>query len=762
MILFEPHTDRRIPIKEQTYDLIVVGGGLTGVACALAAARSDLQVALIQNRPVLGGNASSEIRVWALGATSHMGNNNRWAREGGIVDEILTENVYRNKEGNPVLFDMLLMDKVLAEKNISLYLNTSVYDISMKDRHSIAAVWAFNVSSEMRYHLSAPLFADCSGDGILGFLAGASFRIGTETKQISGEGLAPAKDKGQNLLGDSILFYTKKTDAPVAFTAPSFALPLDQIEQIIPKLKDPNYLNVHQHGCKFWWLEYGGTLDTIHDTEQIKYELWRIVYGVWNYIKNSGRFPEMANYTIEWVGTIPGKRESRRFMGYYTLTQQDVMEQTSFYDAVAYGGWAIDLHPVNAVYSNNNSCHQLHSQGVYTIPYRCYVSKEIDNLFLGGRLISATQVAHGSTRVMCTCALGGEVIGTAAAIVHKNGNLPKDLIDKDNIGELQNKLLRNGCFIPGVRGEQLSAENMRMSVSSTTTLYELPEIDVWQSLSYPMGLMFPGQAGVNTFKLHVRAEQQTSLHVELRASKREYNFTPNNVLAKCDVEVQQGDSWINVPLSYEAFNGFVLIAIDKNEQVQIAMSDTYLPAVTTLYNYQNPAVSNFGVQVAPANSGVDSFEFWCPKRRPESLNMAIHFEEPLLIYGTSELESGYHRPYLTSNCWVASQSDSAPEITVHFDEPQEIKGLTLFFDTDFDQALEPIQMGHYDLVSPLCVRQFAIYDENKNCIWQQDENHSSTRCLTFDSPVKTKELTIRLNHPSAKTPAALYGLLINK
>lgn len=762
MMLFEANTDRRIPIEEQTFDLIVVGGGLTGVCCSLAAAREGLKVALIQNRPVLGGNASSEVRVWALGATSHMGNNNRWSREGGIIDEILTENVYRNKEGNPVLFDMLLMDKVLAQKNISLYLNTSVYDISMRDRRSIAAVWAYNTASEMRYHLSAPLFADCSGDGVLGFLSGASYRVGTETKQQTGEGLAPLAVEGQNLLGDSILFYTKRTEAPVSFTAPDFALPLDRIEQIIPKLRDPNYLNVHQHGCKYWWLEYGGTLDTIHDTEKIKFELWRIVYGVWNYIKNSGRYPEMENYTLEWVGTIPGKRESRRFVGYYTLTQQDIMRQTSFYDAVAYGGWAIDLHPVNAVYSNSNSCHQLHSQGVYAIPYRCYVSCDIDNLFLGGRLISATQVAHGSTRVMCTCALGGEVIGTAAGIISRQGWQPKDLIEKEKIGLLQTALIKHGCFIPVPEIGVSRQDNGKYEVSSTQSLSELKPTGQWQSLSCPMGLLMPGSGGIVPFTIPVRADEKTTLHVELRCSERENNFTPNRVLAGCDIEVEAGEQYVSVPLRAEPRNGFVLIALSRNGHIQVGMSDYYLPAVTTLYNNQNPAVSNYGKQEPPAGSGVDSFEFWCPKRRPDSLNMAICFSQPVAIYGLAQMQTPWYRPYGSANCWVADTDEQKPALTVTFGEPKSITRLRLFFDTDYDQALEPIQMVHYDTVSSLCVQEFAIYDDQHRCLYQATRNHSSCCTIDFDAAVTTQQLTIQLTRPSAHVPAVLYGLLINE
>ena len=409
---------RTLTKVEKHFDLVVIGGGMAGVCCAITAARQGIKVALIQDRPVLGGNASSEVRLWVLGATSHMGNNNRWSREGGVIDEILVENTFRNKEGNPVLFDMVLVDKVLAEKNIELFLNTIVFDIEKSDEKTIALVKAFNPQNQTEYTFKAELFADCSGDGIVSYLSGASYRIGAEDKEEHLVLFAPDKDEYGELLGHSIFFYMKDTGKPVSYVAPEFAL--KDIESTIPKVMKPEYFSTGHHGCKYWWLEYGGRIDTIHDTETIKYELWKVVYGIWDYIKNSGKYPEAANYTLEWVGVIPGKRESRRFKGHYMLTQQDVIEQRNHYDSVAYGGWSIDLHPADGVYSAKNGCNQWHSKGVYPISYRSYVSYDIDNLFIGGRLMSASHVAFGSSRVMCTSAHGGQAIGMAAESLDSN------------------------------------------------------------------------------------------------------------------------------------------------------------------------------------------------------------------------------------------------------------------------------------------------------------------------------------------------------
>ena len=159
----------------------------------------------------------------------------------------------------------------------------------------------------------------------------------------------------------------------------------------------------------------------------------------------------MENYTLEWVGLFPGKRESRRFKGYYMLTQQDIIEQHEHYDAVSFGGWSIDLHPADGVYGAGRACNQWHSKGIYQIPYRCLVMPDADNLFIGGRIISVSHVANGSTRVMCTAAHGGQAIGTAAAIALRDHLKPADLIGRERIGQLQSALLRTGHFLPGER-----------------------------------------------------------------------------------------------------------------------------------------------------------------------------------------------------------------------------------------------------------------------------------------------------------------------
>jgi len=761
MIIQDFTSKRELTKVEKKFDLVVVGGGMAGVCCAITAARQGIKVGLIQDRPVLGGNASSEVRLWVLGATSHMGNNNRWSREGGVIDEILVENTFRNKEGNPVLFDMVLIDKVLAEKNISLYLNTIVMDVEKSSDTSIASVKAFNPQNQTLYTFSAGLFTDCSGDGIVSYLSGASFRIGAEDKEEHLELFAPDKEYGE-LLGHSIFFYMKDTGKPVQYTAPDFAL--KNVETAIPKLMRPDYFNTNQHGCKYWWLEYGGRMDTIHDTEAIKYELWKVVYGIWDYIKNSGKYPEAANFTLEWVGVIPGKRESRRFKGHYMLTQQDVVEQRGHYDSVAYGGWSIDLHPADGVYSAKNGCNQWHSKGIYPIPYRCYVSYDIENLFIGGRLMSASHVAFGSSRVMCTSAHGGQAIGMAAALCIKNNQRPAFYIEPEEIKTLQRALVATGQYIPQLMLNKFSgtAASATLEVSSELKLKELKRSNNWFTLDYPAAMLLPLKERVPVMRLMADSKEATQLEIQLRTSFKKENFTPDALLFQKTIEIIPGEQEVEIRFDELGIEkGYYFICFMKNPLVKLAESDQLITGVMSVFNYQNPAVSNYGAQVAPEGIGVDSFEFWCPLRRPKGKNIALKFEPAIEAFEAEQVRNEILRPLVGTNAWVADFSDKNPEIIVEWPSKQWIKKIHLFFDTDADHAMENVQMGHYDSVMPFCVKEYRISDEYGNLIFETKSNHQSRNTIIFNIPLQVRLLKIQLKHPSENTPASVFGLIVN-
>jgi hypothetical protein len=751
-------TVRELHSTTLTADLAVVGGGLAGVCAAISAARAGIQVVLIQDRPVLGGNSSSEVRLWGLGATSHMSNNNRWAREGGLVDELLVENIFRNREGNALLWDALLLEKVSLEPNLTVVLNTAV-DGMIKDGPSrIEAVTAYCSQSQTRTTVRASLFCDASGDGIVGFQAGAAFRMGAEKPDEFGEGLAPDDSYGE-LLGHSIYFYSKDTGHPVKYVPPDFAL------KDITKIPRFRNISAQLNGLKFWWIEYGGRRDTIHETEEIKWELWKVVYGIWDYIKNSGKFPEAETMTLEWVGTIPGKRESRRFEGDIMLTQRDIVEQRRHPDAVAAGGWSIDLHPSDGIYSDRPPCNQYHGKGVYQIPYRCYLSRNIDNLFLAGRIISASHVAFGSTRVMLTGAHGGTAVGMAAAQCLREDLQPRDLLEPAQMARLQADLNRTGQAIPGIPSDQSGnlAAIAKITATSTLKLAVIPADQGWRNLDFPIAQLLPFEPDSRPeVTLRVRSEQDDTLRAVLRTSERPANTTPDLTLEEQTIELQPGEQTIHfrfgatVPSARYAF-----ICLYGNKGIEIPTSAFRCTGLVSVEQKFDKAVAEANEQSPPPGLGIDRFEFWIPTRRPGGHNIALRLDPPLNEFASPDyLTNGFERPWLRTNAWIADPADPNPTLTLNWEKPVTFRELDLHFDTDFDHSMETTHLGHPEDVMPFCVRDYTIRTMDGTTVHQVTDNHQTINRVRLETPLTADQLIIELNHPSPNTPAALFGLYV--
>ena len=455
---------------DRKVDLVVAGGGLSGVCCALEAARNGCRVVLCQNRPMLGGNASSEVRMHIVGADAHGMRGielETEARESGLIEEIRLRNCLANPQRSNSMLDLTLYDLCRSEPNLELLLNTEVVSAQM-DGNKIISVTAERQSTEDVFTLSADVFADCTGDGRLGAEAGAQFRIGREGRDEFGESLAPEKADGMKL-GSSLLYQARRHDRPMPFTAPSWARKVTEEElKLRINLDDPNCQLGLEYG--FWWLEWGGHLDTIKDNETIRDELMSILMGVWDYLKNSGKYPESENWAMEWCGFLPGKRESRRFIGQYILTEQDVMQAVPFEDGIAYGGWWVDTHPPMGVDAPDESpCTQHHVSNLYEIPLRCCVSANVNNLMFAGRNISATHLAFASTRVMATCSVVGQGIGAAAVIACRTGLAPAELThNPDAVRQVQQLLLKDDAFLIGVGHEDSDdlARSARVSADS--------------------------------------------------------------------------------------------------------------------------------------------------------------------------------------------------------------------------------------------------------------------------------------------------------
>jgi hypothetical protein len=439
------------PPRELSCDLLVAGGGITGVCCALAAARLGAKVILCQDRAVLGGNASSEVRMHIVGATGLSGGVPLAAelREGGIIEELRLDLAVHNPQRAPALMDLLLYDKCRREPNLTLLLNTTVDGAETEGRR-VRAVTATRPSTEERFRITAVSFVDCTGDGRLGMEAGVAFRQGREAQAEFNEQLAVAA-ADRKTLGSTLLLQARKHDRPMPFVAPPWVRRFTPEDLRLRPYGRPGYDLGLEYG--YWWAEWGGCLDTLKDNEWIRDELVAITLGVWNHIKNeSALAPTAANWALEWIGFLPGKRESRRFVGRHVLCEADVFQSRPQPDAIAFGGWPVDLHPPEGVDARDQEpCDQHHLPHLYDIPLRACLAREFDNVLFAGRNFSATHVAFASTRVMATCGVVGQGVGTAAAVALRAGVAPAAIPERPELMDaVQQQLLRDDCYLIGV------------------------------------------------------------------------------------------------------------------------------------------------------------------------------------------------------------------------------------------------------------------------------------------------------------------------
>ena len=443
---------RRIEVRPEV-DVVVAGGGLAGCTAAVAAARNGCETVLIQNRPVLGGNASSEILVPPVGA---------WAgvfrskypldpRETGIVDEYRTAGNQRVSEGK--LYSNRLLRLVKLEPNLHLHLNTHATGVQMHDGPGkrIAAVDAVDVCTGRRMRFPGKMFLDCTGDSVVGVAAGAEYRHGKEPKSMYNEAWAP-EEPSKHTMGNGLKYFARDMGEPRPFVAPPWIYAYPTCGSFNPE-RHPKLTTSIEIDYQ-WMIELGGLRDTYADAEEIRDDLLRLIYGLWDHTKNhcDRDKTRAANYELAWVGYVAGKRENRRLIGDYVLTQNDIGNQTLFPDRVAFGAWSVDDHYSGGFFFDGATAqHRDRSEGHYkgvpfSIPFRCLYSKNIDNLLMAGRNISASHLGMSDTRVMLTCAVMGHAAGTGAAFCVHEATTPRGVY-QDHIAALQQQLLKEGATV---------------------------------------------------------------------------------------------------------------------------------------------------------------------------------------------------------------------------------------------------------------------------------------------------------------------------
>ena len=479
------------------FDVVVAGGGMTGLCAAIASARHGAKTALVQDRPVLGGNASSEIRMHICGASASMQKSE--LSEGGIVHELMLRNKRVNDNYNFSIWDAVLFSAAKQEKNLTLFLNTAMHS-AQREGSRIARIFCYQLTTEKQFVISGKIFMDCTGNGTLGAFVGAEYATGSEAKDAYGEPHAPEKPN-KNRMGNTLLFKAADMGRPVRFVPPVDAMHFTEEQlkyrkhtpevpdNVLEKASAEEIRMMFDGYCQdygYWWIEIPGLgEDIVSEYEDIRDQLVRAVYGVWDHIKNGGNHGA-DNYELVWVGMLPGVRESRRMMGDYVLNENDVLGNRLFKDEVAYGGWYIDNHVAGGLFAYDEMpsfCYEF--PGAYTIPYRAYCAKGFDNLYIGGRSMSASKLAMASARVMATCAIGGQAMGTAAAMCVRYGCDIRGIAPR--MDELQQTLLRDDCYLPGLKNTDAGDFARRAEVEASSEQPGFEAINVVSGVARTIG-----------------------------------------------------------------------------------------------------------------------------------------------------------------------------------------------------------------------------------------------------------------------------------
>ena len=711
----------------------VIGGGLTGVSAAIAAARLGARTTLIQDRPVLGGNSSSEIRMHICGGAS---GHHRFGRETGIIEELRLENAYRNPFDRPPLWDWLLWESVRREPALTLWLNTRAGEqVELSADGAITHVLCRQAHTEKSFWLQADLFIDCSGDGEVAMRAGAEFRMGREARSEFGEESAPEKPD-HAVLASSLMFEARDVGRPVPFHPPSWAkdFPGDQDlpfrHHALPRLAQGTGL-----GKGFWWIEFGGWQDTIGEDEAIRDELVAILFGVWDHLKNHGDHG-MENWVLDWIGAVPGKRESRRFLGDYILCQRDIEKQTLFPDRIAYGGWPIDLHPPEGIFSPEPPCDQRQAADFYSIPLRSLYSKNVPNLLFAGRNLSASHVALGSTRVMGTCALVGQAAGTAAAMAVARGLRPREFAEH-HVHHLQQQLLRDDCYIIGLRREDPGdlAPKSHITASSVRALEERTgEERVPVPPAVVQGFV-ASESRIAQAAVFLLSSSGSPARARLRLYRSQSlkHFRPEELLAEAEVLAPAGEpGWVTAQLDAPLQPGsFYFLELEPRDPLFWFASAEELP----------------GTQTARWQ---ETGERWQRRRGTFRFQLSpVH-----RLYRPDWVVSGIARPEEEPNLWL-SEAGLPQWLEFEFGEPTLLSEVTFLFDTDLGQQF-------ISTTPATCVKGYRL-DRWASSHWQpvleERENHQRLRRHRF-SPVTSHRYRLTVletwGAPPGRPEARIY------
>ncbi len=676
-----------------SYDVAVVGAGPGGIPAAIAAARKGLKVALIHSRPVLGGNASNEGTVGFDGAYIH----HPGFRESGIAEEIR-----RVRDHEKTSWEGALTKLCRAEPNLCIFLNQCVVDTEMEG-DTITSAFARDTLLGGTTRFRAKMFIDATGDGWLGYYAGAAYRAGREAKWQHGEGKAldnadtrtmsgclMGTYKGQQMLS----YFAEDMGHPVPFCAPKWA-------QILP---DALHRAPHRLHTGEWWIENPTDFDDLFEAERVRDELLRISLAYFHWLKN--QYPKrelMANYAITALPAYDAKRESRRLIGDYVLTQEDCTSGRKFDDIVAYAGWTIDVHNPQGIFSGKEGPYDFDIRvPLNGVPYRCLYSKNVRNLLMSGRCISVTHIAMGTIRVENTLATIGQAVGTAAAMAIALGVTPRE-IGRRYIKELQQTLLRDDAFIPGL-------SNMDATDLALTAKAEASSVCTTERFSFARGCLGEWQPLDRPFCMSMMkafVSAPLSIHLKNNGDAAEITAEWVAVIGNQD---NQSVREAHVLRIAKDFDGFVDIPL---------AAEIETPVIGLRFSVAKDVCAR---RVEMAQHGWSLCEYKAPywplvRNTTFEHRMYGETEAPLADCGPMSVINGHARPMdETRYAWVSDPSQPMPQtITLTLDKASDIRRVQLVFDTDL---VNPLYSAQSIPVVGKTVKDYEIWVETNGVYMQ--------------------------------------------
>jgi hypothetical protein len=795
-------------VKEE-FDVVVLGGGLAGFAAAVAAARHGARTALVQDRPVLGGNSSSEVRVTPHGAGRH----HPYAAETGLMAEALAAERQRchvepmNNAWTNSQWDLALYDVCLRTPGLRLFLNTTLIDVLLEDGtrgstldpenravcsakgyferpalnpcRRIAAVECRAANAEVQLTLTGKHFIDCTGDAVCAHLAGASWRWGSEAAGEFGEIHAPAV-ANSHTMGSSIQFYCHDAGRPVPFVPPPWA----------QKIDDPDFFwgkggrMPYEPRGGFWWIEIGVPYNTVHDNETIRAELTAWTLGIWDWMKNKDVWmkDKCANYVLDWIGQVPGKRESRRVMGRHFIHENELTIGHVFPDEIGHGGWYLDLHTPGGLLAENSepmaaegyAAHSIERAkghvGPYGIPLRCLLSRDLDNLAMAGRNISATKAALGSLRVMQTCGVMGQAIGTAAALATRAA-MELGALNDQIVGQVQDLLLRDGVFLPHigrpVRGDLVPSAALTATSQATfaTTGCARPPANKTEpsplKQTFDLAQSIP-VAGPRLEKISLCLSLDWPGAVRVPVTLRQvdsiwdYDRSAGAVLAEAVLTVRPGVAqWIEWPLALDLPRapcecGYVRLELRMNHPGRLTWEPAPCPVPGCVAYYLMPGG-------APGSRG----ERYRRHSETPGTTFALAVEPPQNVFPVDHIARPHNRPFRDTGMWRSDPAEALPQtVEARWSAPQTIRQIELHFPGNLltELSTRPPLYADPDIARDYHIE--ALMGDAWRRVAEAAGNFQHHRLHTLPEPVVASALRLVITATNGSPSASLANLRV--